>query len=65
MITRRFLLTIRNISNKVVEKIKTHFVFNTSPPPKKFLQFIRWRNNVEPDRQQMTIKYGLCPFYAG
>jgi hypothetical protein len=47
---------MRNVSNKVVEKIKTHILFSV------FFFFencavydITWKNMVEPDRKQMTI----------
>jgi hypothetical protein len=42
---------------KVVEKIKTHFMFNNSLPEKRALHEIRWKNVVQPDRPQMTIQY--------
>jgi len=58
------------LQTKVVEKIKTHFVFsNPSPLPqhKKNLDVyeIMWKNIVEQGRPQMTIQYGACAVHAG
>ena len=56
IISRSFLLTMRNVSAKVLKKIKTHFMFS------KFFFFenrvlyeITWKNTVQPDRPQMPI----------
>ena len=57
-ISRSFLLRIRNISPKVVEKIKTHILC-----PVTFSFFfgnradydIMWKNTVQCDRPQLTI----------
>jgi hypothetical protein len=59
-----FFLEWEMLQTKVVEKIKTHFIFNN------FFFFenrtvyeIMLTNTVERDRQQMTIQYGafaLC-----
>jgi len=40
-----------------VEKIKTHFMFNNSPPPKKKIALyeIIWKNTVELGRPQVTV----------
>jgi len=43
MISRSVLLRIRNVSDEVVEKIKTHFRFNTFLP-----KIILLKNMVEP-----------------
>jgi hypothetical protein len=42
---------MRNVSEKVVEKIKTHILF----PENRAFYEIMWKNIVEPDRPQMTI----------
>jgi len=43
---------------KVVEKIKTHFMFSNPSPPQP-------ENAVQPDRPQMTIERGPCALHAG
>jgi hypothetical protein len=40
---------------KVVEKIKTHFMFNNVSFRNPAAYQIMWKNMVEPDRPQMTI----------
>jgi hypothetical protein len=41
---------------KVVEKIKTHFMLHTPPPPKIMSVFeVMCKNIVEPDWPQMTV----------
>jgi hypothetical protein len=50
---------------KVVEKIKTHFVFNNPPTEYRAVYEIMWKNMVEPDKPQMTMKYGSCALHAG
>jgi len=41
---------------RVVEKIKTHFMFNNVFFPENCdVYVIMWKNVVEPDRQLMTI----------
>jgi len=40
---------------KVVEKIKTHFMFNNFFPENRAVYEIMWKNTVEPSRSQMTI----------
>jgi len=37
----------------IVDKTKTHFMFNI-PPPKIVLFDVTWKYKVEPDRPQMT-----------
>jgi hypothetical protein len=52
IISRSFLLIIRNISDNVIEKIKTHLMF------KNFFfenREKKWKNMEEPDRAQLTI----------
>ena len=52
---------------QIVEKIKTHFIFNKfrPPPPPDTRAFheIMCKNVVEPDRPQMT-QYGACALHA-
>jgi hypothetical protein len=50
---------------KVVEKIKTHFMFN-----KYFLENWAvcekmWKNIAKPGRPQKIIKYGACALHVG
>ena len=40
---------------KVVEKIKTYFMFNNVSPENRAFYEIMWKNLVQPDRPQMTI----------
>jgi len=53
------VLRMRNISDKVVKKIKTHFIFSNSFFKTFFknhaIDDIMWKNIVEPDRSQMTV----------
>jgi len=47
---------MRNVTNKVVEKIKTHILCSLNFFFRKSCLFeIMWENNVEPGRPQMTI----------
>jgi len=46
---------MRNFSNKIVQKIKTHFVFNDFFSENHAVYEIMWKNIVERDRPQMTI----------
>jgi len=48
------LRTIRNTSEKVVEKIKAHLMFNNFPPENHAACELMWKNIVEQDRTQMT-----------
>jgi hypothetical protein len=53
IISRSFLRTMRNISDKILEKFKTHILrsvfFN------RVVYETMWKNIVEPERPQMTI----------
>jgi hypothetical protein len=53
IIYRSLLLKITNVSEKVVEKIKSmfnHFFFENPA-----VYEIMWKNILEPDRAQMTV----------
>jgi hypothetical protein len=50
---------------KVVEKIKTHFMFNNFSFENFAVYEIMSKNVVERDRLQMTIYYGACTLHAG
>jgi hypothetical protein len=47
---------MRNVSDKIVEKIRTHVLCSINFFP-KFMPFkeITWKNMVEPERPQMTV----------
>jgi len=49
------LLRMRNFSEKVVQKIKTHILFSILFPENHSVYEIMWENMVEPGRPQMTI----------
>jgi len=41
---------------KAVEKIKTHVLFSVNVVENRAVYEIMWRNIVEPDRPQMTVR---------
>jgi hypothetical protein len=52
----QFYLELGKFQAKVVQKIKTHFMFNNFFSPKIVLFFeIMWKNTVEPDKPQITV----------
>ena len=60
MITSRWvLLRMRNVSDKVVEKIKTHLLCSIVFFENLAIYEIMWKNMVHPDRPQMTI-WRIC-----
>jgi hypothetical protein len=56
---------MRKVSDKIVEEIKTHIlcsiIFSENPGVYETM----WKNMVQPDRPQMTKKYGACALHAG
>ena len=64
IIFRSILLKMRNVSNKVKEKIKTHFLFSVTIFENHAVYEIMWINIVEPERPQVQ-KYGSGAFHAG
>jgi hypothetical protein len=54
----------RDITDKRRENQNTHFIFNNI-----FLKIvpfeIKWKNILQPDKPQTTIKYGACALHAG
>jgi hypothetical protein len=50
-----FFLEWEMFQTKVVEKIKTHFLFSNFFPENLAVYEITWKNIVEPDRPQMTV----------
>jgi len=49
---------------KVVEEIKTPFMFNNLFPDNRAVYEIMWKYPVEPDSPQMTIQYGARALHA-
>jgi hypothetical protein len=45
----------KRYQTNVVEKTKTHFMFNNPPPESRAVYGIMWKYIVEPGRPQMTI----------
>ena len=52
-ISRSALLRMRNISDKVVEKFKTHILCTKTFFENRVVYEIMWKNIVRPARQQM------------
>jgi hypothetical protein len=50
---------VKNVSDKFVEKIKTHIILFLIPPPppseNRAVYELMWKNVVDPDRTQMAI----------
>jgi hypothetical protein len=59
IISRSFLLRMRNVSDKLCRENQNTHVFSNAPPPPKIVPCIMWKNTVEPDRPQMTI-WRMC-----
>jgi hypothetical protein len=53
------LLRTRNVSDKVVEKIKTHILGSKLFFENRAVYEITWKNTVQPGRPQMTI-WPMC-----
>jgi len=49
------LLRMRNVSDKIVEKIKTHLLCSMTLFDNRTVNEIMWKNIVEPDRPQKTL----------
>jgi hypothetical protein len=54
-VTLSVLLRMINVSDKVVEKIKTHLVFKYVFFENRAFYEIMWKNIAEPERPQTTI----------
>jgi len=54
VISRSFLLTMQNVSAKVLKKIKTHFMFSNFFLNRALYE-ITWKNILQQDRPQMPI----------
>jgi len=57
IISRSAFLRLRNVSDKVVEKVETHFIFSTTFSRIRPVYEIKLRNIVERDMPQITIWY--------
>jgi len=56
---------MRNVSDKIVEKIKTHILCSIFSPRKLCPYEIMWKNTVQTDKLKMTIRSGsLLSFLA-
>jgi len=55
IVSRRILLRMRNVSDKVAEKIKTNILTLVTFSRKSCFCEITWKNMVQPERSQMTI----------
>jgi hypothetical protein len=55
IISRSVLLRIRNVSEKVVQKIKTHILCSITFSEYRAVCEIMWKIMIEPDRPQMTM----------
>jgi hypothetical protein len=49
---------MRDVLDKAVDKIKTHFMFHNFFRDNGVVYEIILRNRVKPDRPQVTIQYG-------
>jgi hypothetical protein len=48
---------MRSVSDKLLEKIKTLILYPVTPLPKNRAVYeLMWKNIVEPDRPQMTVR---------
>ena len=51
----QFLVDWEMFQTNVVQKIKTHFVFNDSPPESRTVCKVMLKDMLQPDRLQMAI----------
>jgi len=54
IISRSLLLRMRNITDKIIEKIKAHILCPITAFENRAVYDIMWKNMVEPGRPQMT-----------
>jgi hypothetical protein len=59
------LLSMRKVSDKNLQKTKTHFTFNNFYSEYSAFDEIMWKNLVQSDRPQMTISYYACALHVG
>ena len=68
IISRLVLHTIRSVSNKTVEKIKTHVLCSVNFSENCVVYEIIWKNRVDADRPHVSDNIMLhrkCPLHAG
>ena len=65
IISHWILLRMRNVSDKVDEKIKSDISYSVTFFENCVTYKIVWKNMVEPGRSQTMIKYGACTLHAG
>jgi hypothetical protein len=54
-IFRLIPLRMRNVSDKIVKKIKTHILCSIPYSENRAVYEITWKNTVDPGRPQLTI----------
>jgi hypothetical protein len=65
MVPPRILLRMRNVSDKVVEKKKTHNLSSIFFFENGHFYMIMYKITVDPDSSQMTIQYVACALHGG
>ena len=55
---------MRNVSNKIVEKIKIHILCSINFLNRAFYEKMQ-KNMAEPEGPKMTSQYGACELHAG
>jgi len=58
-------LRMRNVSNKVVEEIKTHILRSITVSENCAVYDTMWKNTVEPGRAGHRRQYGACAPHDG
>jgi hypothetical protein len=64
-ISRAFLLRMANVSDRFVEKIKTHVLCSIIFSLNSALSGIMWRNIVQSNRPHITLLNAASALYAG
>jgi len=62
---RRILLRMKNVTDGTYRENENIFKFNISSSENRTTYDIMWKNMVEQDRPQITIKYGVRALHAG
>ena len=66
MISRRILIRMRNVSDKMCREIQNTYLCSiTFFSENRAFYEILWKNMAESDRQQMTIHYDACALHGG
>jgi hypothetical protein len=64
-ISRSIRLRMRNVSDKIEDKIKTHVLCSVHLPENRAVCELMWKNIVQPGRTQMTILQEEWALHAG